>query len=1154
MVCKGVYFWYPILFLICISAPAQFRDQKFYHLTRNNGLSQSTVHCIVKDTSGYMWFGTNDGLNRYDGYAFTHYQYNTASKKSIGLGRVRALFVDKKGRLWAGTDQGGLYLFREQYNNFIRYPRYLDKDSKGKYNDILDIHEASDGRLWIATFGDGLILLNPENDSVTVFSSPGTENVSTVELYNDKLFIGTETGVYFLPLNKHGYIESAQLQPVPELAGLQVFRLYASRNGILWVGTYGNGAYAYDAATGKTTEYSTRQQGFRKLNHDIVRDFIEFGSSNTLIIGTGGGGLNIVDFAHNKTEYSRSRLNDQFSLNSDIIYTIYQDNIENIWIGTYNGGVNILFKSKDKFRHIKSFGGANELSNNSVLSIIEAGNGKLWIGTDGGGLELYDRQTNSFRHFRNEPGNSNSLCGNVVKSLYLDKHDKLWIGTFNAGLSVYDVKNKKFTNYRHNSSNPNSLSQDHIWGITEDKEGNIWLATLGGGLDLYDRAQDGFIHYRNNPALAASLSDNTLSCILCDSQGVLWIGTESGGVNVLVDKDKGIFKRYNRTLNKDLISSDQISVIFEDSKNNIWVGTVGGGLNLYRREEDRFICYTKDDGLADNLICGILEDDHGNLWISTNNGISEFINGTKIPREVCFRNFSVGDGLQSNEFTPQSFCRTSDGILYFGGINGMNYFDPSNIISNNHIPPVVITDLKILNRSVLPGDPDSPLQHTISKTYEVKVSYKESIITFEFAALDFTLPSKNQYKYMLEGFDTKWNEVGNQRSATYTNLNPGKYLFRVIASNNDGIWNTAGTSLRLIITPPFWKTWWFRASLIILVIILVISGYRIKIQSLENHRKNLKKQVDERTRELLDLNHLLEKQNMEIQAHREELLSQKEHLIIINKELEHQQEKIQEQNIELEKHRHNLEEIVEQRTAELEKAKQKAEESDRLKSSFLSNMSHEIRTPLNAIVGFSSLLAEEDTTAEEREEYIRHINTNSDTLLVLIDDILDLSKIESNQLKVSISEIDINEFIDGLYTTFLYRKKPEITFKLKNTLRERNIIFSSDKVRLNQVLTNLLDNAFKFTDNGVIELGITADNKQLTFFVEDTGIGIPAQAQNKIFERFYKSDANTERLYRGSGLGLTITKKLVKILGGTIHVTSEEGKGSRFDVVFPLKD
>jgi two-component system sensor histidine kinase ChiS len=696
-----IVFVFSILLLLTFQVIfAQINNQKFYQLTRNSGLSQSTVNCIAEDSVGYMWLGTNEGLNKFDGYRFTYYKYDPMNENSIGLGRVRTLFVDSKGRLWIGTDQSGLYLYLAEKDNFIRYPRTLDKDSKSKFNDIRDILETDDGRFWIATFGDGLILFDPDTDLALEFKNNQIFNINSIEYFNNDLYIGAQTGVFRLKDAKPGQDTITMPQPIPMLSNMEIFCLHSGNDGLLWVGTYGNGAYSYNTVSGKIIEYSTQQTGARKLNHDIVRDIIDEKKDGSLLIGTGGGGIDVLNAKRNKIEYIMSKLSDQFSLNTNIIYSFFQDREDNLWIGTYNGGANILFWTKDKFRHIKSFGGKNDLSNNSILSIIEAGNGELWIGTDGGGLELYDPSKKIFHHFRHDPMNRNSLSGDVVKSLLLDDKGILWVGSFNAGLTAFDVKKGTYAHFTYNPATDKSISQNHIWDIAEDKDGNIWLATLGGGLDMYNTKQKTFLHFRNDPSSPSSLSDNVLSCLLYDSKGTLWVGTEFGGVNRLIDKSKGIFRVYNRFGKEGLISSNQISTIFEDSRGNIWVGTIGGGLNLYDAINDRFTSYTEANGLANNLIYAILEDNDGNLWISTNNGLSKFIHGTDRPAKAAFKNYTVGDGLQSNEFSPQSACKASDGTLYFGGINGINYFDPSNIVFNTHIPPVVITDFKIFNKSV----------------------------------------------------------------------------------------------------------------------------------------------------------------------------------------------------------------------------------------------------------------------------------------------------------------------------------------------------------------------------------------------------------------------------------------------------------------------
>jgi signal transduction histidine kinase/ligand-binding sensor domain-containing protein len=1130
---------------------AQIKNQKFYHITRDDGLSQSTVNCIVKGSQGYMWFGTNDGIDRYDGYQFIYYRHDEENLNSIGLGRVNILYTDSGKRLWVGTDQGGLSFYDPQSDQFIPISA-IEKLYPETNNDIRDITGTGDGRIWIASYGKGLILYDPEKNEIQSIAFQLIPEISSLEYSKSgDLYIGSSHGLYKIDHALH-IDETIVPQYITELKNIPVISLYTSSTGLIWIGTYGNGAYSYNPVTKELKEYSTNGKTSPRLNHGIVRDIIEDADGN-ILFATGGGGLNFLHSGTNSIEYIQYRLNYQNGLNTNILYSLYRDDIGNLWIGTYNGGANILFKAKDKFGHIKSYGAEDDLSNNAVLAILEAPDGKLFIGTDGGGLDIFDPIRHHFTHIKHDPGNRNSVCGDVIKSLYFDSKGILWIGTFNNGLTAYNLDKNKFSHYTHQPGSSEGLSFNNIWDLDEDAKGNIWIATLGGGLDMYNPGKNCFTNFQNSPQDSNSISDNVISSILIDSKGVLWVGTEYGGVCKSSDPERGSFKAYNRTLNKEIISSNQISTIFEDSHGNIWVGTIGGGLNLYDKTKDKFITYNESDGLPNNLVYAILEDLAGNLWISTNNGLSKFINGTDQPSSpVEFVNYTAGDGLQSNEFSPQSACITRQGILYFGGINGINYFDPAKIITNDHIPPIIITGFKIFNKDVDHKQPGSPIKQPISLTKEIKLSYEQSMITFEFAALDFTAPSENQYKYMLEGFEENWNDVGNQRSATYTNLNPGTYTFKVIGSNNDNIWNNKGVSLKLTITPPFYRTWVFRITLTFLIVIGILGFFRLRLHSLETHRKLLRKMVDERTKELLSLNSLLEKRNQEIQDQQEELVIQKENLIKVNEEMERNQIKIKEQNIELEEHHHNLEELVKLRTRELETAKQRAEESDLLKTSFLSNMSHEIRTPLNAIVGFSSLLTEEDLNDEEKLEFIKQINSNTEILLVLIDDILDLAKIESNQLSIVNTDVQLNEFIDELHKTFLLREPSNFEFRVNNSLESHDLVINTDRTRLRQILINLLDNSFKFTEKGYIELGSLIRKKNLILYVEDSGIGMSGNVLDRIYERFYKIERSIEKIYRGTGLGLTITKKLVSMLGGRIHVASKEGEGTRFEVSIPL--
>lgn len=1119
--------------------------RNFYHISRNTGLSQSTINSIICDSNGYMWFATNDGLNRYNAYDLQYFKHNPQDTNSLGLGRVNCTFIDSTGRLWVGTDQGGLNLFNAEKENFVRYTHQQLNPASILSNDIREIIANKAGEFYLACYGGGVSVFNPATGkSRSILLS--NNNITCLAYDADgNLLAGTSTGVEII-VGAYNGIQTASIKQLERLNNIPINRIYKDSRGFIWFGTFSFGAFCYNPQTQEWTHFIDSGKPETRISHNIIRAFSE-DANHTILIGTGGGGINLISNQLVVKETIVNQVNNINSLGSNIIYSLFRDKNNNLWIGTYNTGVDVIFDTKDKFKHIRSYGNPNSLSNNAVLAIQNGDDGILWIGTDGGGLNKYNPAKGTYEHFKHNPNIENSISGNVAKSLYLDKKGVLWIGTFNSGLNALNTKTGKFRKYHYSLSNPNCLSSNHIWDIAEDERGNLWLAMLNGGLDCLDPATNRITHYKHDPSDPESLPVNNVSVVEIDSKGNIWIGTEYGGISVMKNGREGRFQNFQqKDYEGNKISSNQICSIFEDSFGLIWIGTLGGGINLYNEKSNKLKVINEKDGLASNLVYAFLEDENGNLWISTNNGLSKYFRTPDMVENPKFQNYDLNDGLQSNEFSPQSACISPSGEMFFGGINGFTAFLPNSIKLNTSKPKLVITDFRIFNKSMEVDKEGSPLTKSLSLTKSIKLSYSQSVITFEFAALNYVVPSKNRYKYRLTGFESSWNDVGTQRTATYTNLNPGRYIFKVIGSNNDGVWNEEGVSVELIITPPYYKTWIFRIALVLIFILGIYLLYKWRLYEFEVQQRKLRKMVDKRTSELLSLNKLLELQNSEI-------ASQKENLEKVNKELEAKQVQIQNQNEELGLHRHHLEEIVAQRTTELERAKIKAEESERLKMAFLSNMSHEIRTPMNAIIGFSSLLEEQETTEEERKEFTRLITTNGESLLVLIDDILELSRIEANQIELTPRAFNLNTFINDLFISFSKLKATgkNFTFSLNSNISPDRIAFMDDR-RLRQILMNLLDNAFKFTEIGSVELQVTEKEDFFTFSVIDTGIGIPERALSTIFDRFRKGDESNSQFYRGAGLGLTISKHLAELLKGKIEVESTVNIGSKFSLIIPV--
>ena len=826
---------------------------EFKHLKVRDGLSQSWVKSMCQDRYGFMWFGTNEGLNKYDGYTFTVYKNNPEDEHSISNSGIESIYEDKSGNLWVGT-QNGLNLYDREKDEF----NLITKFTRRRIPDLLGLE---DGRIFMASRNHGLFLYNPKNDSV----------------------------ISFMP---------EQNNP-DKIGSNDITSIVMDNSGNIWIGS-ADGLNLLDTLTYKFTNFKNNKNG---IDNNSIRSLL-LDSKNRLWIGTESG-LSFFKFNKDNPEKSyfidyKNNPKDQISISAGPVLALTEDEDGYLWIGTENGGISIIDLNSFKedncvfYRYENNSDDNTSLSHNSIYSLYEDRNGSMWAGTFGDGISMRNKLTRKFKHYKNNPHEPNSLNSNFVNVL-LDDNDYLWIGTDN-GLNLFDKKNKTFKHFVHNTDNNKSIGSDGIWALEKDSKGNIWVGTWAGGLNLLNRKNNTFTRYMHDPNDNTSIGSNNMFGIIEDQDGNLWIGTMGGGLNLFDRKNKtfkkhlqndpgsgNIADNWVRTVyetsygeiwlsssitvelfdkksekfthfsldrdNPKSISYDGANTFFEDSKRNLWIGTIGG-LNVFNRKDSTFSHYTQEHGLPNNCINGILEDDHGNLWISTNKGISKFINGINRPENPTFKNYDVGDGLQGDEFRPRSYCKDKQGRMYFGGKNGFNVFHPDSLTENTYIPPVTITRFLLFNKNVKIGTKDSPLKKHINLTEKVVLSYKHTTIGLEYAALNFIVPEKNQYAIMLEGFDKEWNYVGNKREVTYTNLDPGVYTFRVKASNNDGIWNKEGASLKIIITPPIWKTAWFRLTLIILIILIAYGVHLARVRNIVEYGRKLEKKVAEKTKDL----------------------------------------------------------------------------------------------------------------------------------------------------------------------------------------------------------------------------------------------------------------------------------------------------------------
>jgi len=603
----------------------------------------------------------------------------------------------------------------------------------------------------------------------------------------------------------------------------------------MWIGTDG-GLDKFDRASENFTHYQHDENDSHSLSNNSVWAIYQ-DRSGVLWVGTDGGGLGRYDSMSKRFIHYQKDADNPMSLSSNMVRAIVQDQGGVLWIGTNAGGLNTVDVTQKSFSHYEYDGSdRNSLSNNFVTSIFEDYSQVLWIGTGGGGINRLNRQLDLYTHYQQDENDPNSLSDDFVTSIYVDGQGILWAGTANGGLNTFDRFTGQFTHYLNDPADPDSLSHNTVWAILEDQQGMLWIGTQGGGLDAFDHVAKRFDHYYG-------LSSKLVSTLYEDQDGIIWVGTSNGGLNKLDRKNKTFSHYTHDPYNPETISSDNIMVIFQDREGTFWIGTGGGGLNKFNPTTSTFTHYREKDGLPNDVVYGILEDAGGMLWLSTNNGLSKFD-----PQTEVFRNYDIRDGLQSNEFNSNAYFKNKRGEMFFGGVNGFNAFYPDQIQDNPFSPPVVLT-------SFTQGGGDVALNNAVESATEATFYWPNNFFEFEFAALSYSYPEKNQYAYMLDGFRGEdWNYIGTKRFGRYTNLPGGSYTLRMKGSNNDGVWNELGTSIKIIVVPPIWATWWFQAIAAIILIAAIVTGYRLRVRSIKSRTEELEGQVVNRTKELAALN------------------------------------------------------------------------------------------------------------------------------------------------------------------------------------------------------------------------------------------------------------------------------------------------------------
>jgi len=1129
----SLYVLRKLFFLLCIefvfyaTIHAQVPNIKFKHLSNNDGLSQNSVNAILQDYMGFLWFGTYDGLNKYDGNEFIVYKNIPGQQNSLINNSINVLFEDSNKNIWIGTHYGACRYDRV-HDIFIPIERLRTTYVNG-------IYELDNGIICFSTYVD-FMLYNPEDESIVSIYNKGVPlnydlfTGGILKYADNKYCITTKKGLYSLngitnditPIYIHNYSNSHEIN---------IETIYRDKYDNIWVGTFEKGLFLLNLHGDDSTEFvltnylndSFRENGFTAKNIEVFAE----DENDNLWIGTESGVfiLNLKALQDGKVVFYnlKHEPGNDFSLPNSSIKSIHKDKVGTMWVGSHASGVSYYNKLLFKF-HVLQY--MNDITgiNQKQVSYIYGEKKFFWIGTENG-LNKYDMTTGKWEYFVHDPNDETSIGSNIITLVYRDSRGNLWVGTWAGGLNLLDEKSGTFTRFIHEEDNMHSITCNNVFGLVEDDKGRLWVGTMGGGVNRYDYISNRFIKYMSNSG-TNSFSSNWIKNIMKDRKGNLWFAT-GYGLNVY-DVETNLIRHYfNDPTNPKSLCYNSMVFVFEDSKGTIWAGTENGLSRLNSATGD-FSVYSEANGLPNNVIRAICDDDNGDLWISSNKGLTRFVNAVGAIDSAYFVNYGTDDGLQGNEFNSRSCYKDENGVLYFGGTNGMNSFLPDSIPENNIPPKLILTDLLIFNKPIKIGTEDSPLDQHINLTKHIELDYNQSVITIKYASLNFIAPEKNRYKYIMKGFDSDWNDVGNKMEATYTNLNPGKYEFIVIGANNDGVWNNEGIHLAITILPPWWKTILFKIVISLIIVGFAVSFYYVRIFQLESQKKLLKAEVDKRTAEIKQKNRKLEQKTLDLNR--------------ANFQLEERQLRVIEQAQKLH-----------EQTDELKKKNKDLSVLNSTKDKFFSIIAHDLKNPFSTVLSFSKLLKDryELYDDEKRKHLLDIVNDSANSYYKLLENLLEWSRAQTGNIQYNPEKIYVFEIFN------------EIKQLLKNLLEEKELdifIFIpkdfcvfADKNMITTVFRNLITNAIKFSEKGSITVSALNESLYSKITVQDQGIGMSEEIAESIFKIEKSKNTIGTRGEKGTGLGLIICKEFIDYHGGKINVYSEKGEGTSFVIELPIK-
>ncbi len=1075
-----------LILLFLLFAETEIHGQYFRNFSQDDGLSGSDVTAIVQDNYGFIWIGTNNGLNRYDGYSFKQYKKIPGDSASLYTNTITRLFIHDDD-LWIGTVVG-ISSYNRETDNFTNY--LYDKNASDCFY-IMDILSDNEGNL-ITACGDGNIMrYNEQADQFEIEAEPGIYIIRLIVDKMNNFWIGNNDGLFYLDRKTGKIVDHYTLFKNATLPKkISVTSLFYEKN-TLWIGTEKSGILKYN-------EIDNKYELVNNNNKFIF--FTERDREGKLWVGDGNALYHFDEL--NNTLLPVPIFSGEDSDNIELGAECFmEDACGNIWIGLKYGGINQYLK-KQNFENITyQKNSAMPLTKGNITAVLRDSEGKLWLGSFTSGVDVIDPAKNIKKTFTYDPGNPKGIGPGSVHCIFEDSERNIWIGSHQGGLQKYIRKTNDFIHYKHDPENEKSIGDNDVRSIIEDNNKNIWVASHGVGISKFNPVTGEFTNYLSNPSSDTLLSSEWTFDLLRDSDDKIWIAAAYGLTCI---DNSGIFKKYFCDPDDTTtLTNEFVNTLYEDSKQRIWVGTIEG-LNLYIKSTNTFRQYFNTENRNDN-IQSILEDGNGNLWLGTNEGLTKFN-----PDRNEFRNYDVSDGLISSEFFINSASYGKHGKMIFGNVNGLVRFHPDSIKVDSFKVPVYITDFKIFNKSVpiKKGKRKNYLSKNIQLLDEIVVDYNQKVLTFEYVALNFVEPDKNKYAYMLEGFDKDWNHIGTKREVTYTNLNPGVYTFHVKACNHDGIWNTEGTSIRLVILPPFWKTLLFKIALSLLIVLLLFLAYMFRIRQIRLRNITLKHRVEERTKEISEMNRLLE----------------------------YRQKFIEDQTVELKQQRDVLYEV------------------NSVKDRLFTIIAHDLKSPFNTLLGFTRLLHENyDKFKEDKKKtVIKNIYETAEKTFELLENLFKWARAQQGIIQYNAKEIDLIELIKNninLVQKQAQFKKIKIDFSNGKT----KIVLKIDPDLINTVIRNIINNAIKFTpDGGRISIDVETLPEKVICSIRDNGKGISKENLDKLFKKEYHYVTNGTNNEKGTGIGLLMCKDFIDIHGGKIWAESEKGKGSVFYFSLPV--